>query len=428
MQTRQGMRLAAVLSATVLSSAACDGLLRVRNPTVIDASTIDPAADAATFASSALNDLYDAVDNLIVYGAWFTGEAWVGDTFPTRNDIAKRKIDFTNGTVNSEVYSPIALAISASEKVLSLLRDVPDAGRNLNIARAALASGYAIELEAETFCQVVISQGLDQLGAPLSPADGSAEAVKRFQQAITVGGAAGGAEGTRIVNAARVGLARAYLQMGRNAEALAAAQQVPASFVYTAPRVDDPSNRGPLGNTVYSFTLARPSLVVPPYYRALSDPRVPFSLVLDAKGKAAKTQGNDLDFYAQTKYTSYGSGYRLASGLEARYIAAEAALKTGNPAPAAALVAERKVPTAKSGNLGDFVPAVTPLVELLDQKSRDFYLEGQHMGDWRRNPQATPYVLPAGAAYYAEAGAIGSQSCFPVPQAEVANNPNFPKG
>lgn len=414
-----------VAAAATLTAAGCDNFLEVRNPTVIEAAQVDPVLDAPTFSQSALNNLFTAFDNLIVYGAWFTGEAWVGDTFPTRNDIARRTLDFTNGTLNDEIYAPIALAISSGESAQEILAGVPDAARNINIARAAFTSAYGVLLEAEHFCQVVISSGLENLGKPLTPAQGYAEAVTRFQKVISVAGAAGGTQGDMLLNAARVGLARAYLNMGRYNDAVQAAAQVPAAFVFSAPRVDDPSNRNALGNTVYFFTLSRPSLVVPPYYRDLNDPRV--TSTLGGSGFPSVTQGNDLQFHRQTKYASWNAPLRLASGLEARYIAAEAQLKLGNPAPATALIAERQATAAGAAEGNTYASGDPVLVELLDQKSRDFYLEGVHMSDWRRNPKETPYVLPAGAAYYVAGQTVGTQTCIMLPDDEVLNNPNFPR-
>ena len=218
---------------------------------------------------------------------------------------------------------------------------------------------------------------------------------------------------------------------GKYAEAIAAAGQVPADFELVAPKVDDPSNRAALGNTVYSFTLARPALVVPPYYRDLNDTRVPSALG-PAPTWPLLAQDAFLPFYRQTKYTGWGDGLRLASGLEARYIAAEAMLKQATPDASAAnaLIAERQAAGgtgAVSGEAGDFVSTYTTITQLLDQKARDFFLEGTHMGDWRRNPDVAPFVPPTGMAYYntSEGGTFGSQTCMPLPDDEVLNNPNF---
>jgi len=416
------VRLAAVL-ATVAAPVACDDFLDVPDPTVIDAGTIDPVNDLPTFAVSALQDLFTALDDIIVYSAWFSGEAWVGDTFPTRNDIGRRVVEYTNGTLTTEIYEPISFAISTNERVLELMAE-NNVDNDEVATMANLGSGWAILLEAENFCQVVVSSGLHNLGSAMTPAEGMATAIARFDAAIAAGTAGGFDE---MVQAAWVGKARAHLFRGENAEAIAAAANVDADFEYEVPKVDDPSNRGRLGNTVWSFTLARSALVVPPYYRALNDDRVAFELWLDANDNPVKSQGNDFDFYAQDVYPGWGASLILASGLEARYIAAEAALKDGDPAPAIALIAEREDPTSETGDDIDFVADTGTLVQLLDQKARDLFLRGTHLGDWRRNPDSTPYVPPAGSEYYATqfGAAFGNVTCLPIPRSEVDNNPNF---
>src|SRR5690606_36751026 len=139
----------------------------------------------------------------------------------------------------------------------------------------------------------------------------------------------------------------------------------------------------PLGNTVYgTFTLGRPVFAVPPHMRALNDVRVGRPLQQTAQSPL-NTQDAVTNFYRQTKYDDWSSPIRLASGLEARYIVAEAQLKAGNSVPALALIAERSVE-------GDpdavFIPSGDTLTDLLDLKVSDFYIEGVHMGDLRRNP------------------------------------------
>ena len=214
----------------------------VDNPTVIDAGTVDPAEDAPTFAQSALNNLFDAFDDAIVYGAWFSGEAWEGDSFPTRTDIGRRNIDFvegtgsTNGTLDTDIYSPLARAIATGERVQDLLAEESGPAADLNVARAAFASGYATLLEAELFCTVVISSGQDDLGDPLTSEQGAAEAATRFQRVIDLTAGQSSADAALLGTAARVGLARARLLQGDYAGAIAAAGQVPEASSSSFPR------------------------------------------------------------------------------------------------------------------------------------------------------------------------------------------------
>ena len=63
---------------------------------------------------------------------------------------------------------------------------------------------------------------------------------------------------------------------------------------------------------------------------------------------------------------------------------------------------------------------------LMDQRSRDFWLEAKRMGDWRRNGAAVPNILQTGPDYYKpEVGVVSDQICFPLPFDERINNPNI---
>lgn len=65
----------------------------------------------------------------------------------------------------------------------------------------------------------------------------------------------------------------------------------------------------------------------------------------------------------------------------------------------------------------------------MTQRSRDFWLEGKRMGDYRRHPGSVIGVLESGSAYYKPGvGDVGDQTCWPVPDDEFLNNPNFPGG
>ena len=261
-------------------------------------------------------------------------------------------------------------------------------------------------------------QGVLHVGPALTPAQTLDSAIVRFQQAIAIAGPLTSAEAVKITNAARVGLARAYLQKGDNANALTAANLVPAAFVATTVHVDDAQQRTRLGNNVY-LTSSGTTQIAAGLYRALNDPRV---TSVDA-GINAQDARNRL--FRQTKYPAVTSPIRVASGLEARYIAAEAQLKiNGTTAPALTLIAERRAAGNQPAFTGTTTAAV--LAELMDQRARDFWLEGKHLGDVLRNPTAAALVPPAGSPFYkAELGNFLPMACLPVPFAEKANNPNF---
>lgn len=406
-----------VLAASLaLQLAACEGAMEVRNPNIVVADEVDPEQDAATFARSAFQNLATAYGGIVVYTAWFTNEARVGDTFPTRNEYGRRLIDNRNGTHNSEVWAPLALAMESSEGVLDILEGKSDA----NVARAALTAGYSALLMAEAFCEGAIRVDRSaEYAQPQSKDQMLDHAIKRFQAAISAGDAAGGAEGTSLANAARVGLARAYLFKGDNANAVSAANQVPDDFNFNLNYVDDASARGRLSNNVHIFSNARESLVVGPEWRQIADDGDERIKYIDGERMA---QDGVHNFYIQQKYPNYAAPIRLASGLEARYIAAEA---SGDVTEQLALINERRAEFGQAPYAGPN-DANSVLTELLFQKGLDFWLEAKRMGDWRRNPDNVKFIIKPSDEYYKpDVGPMGSDTCFPLPAAETDHNPNF---
>jgi hypothetical protein len=302
--------------------------------------------------------------------------------------------------------------ISTNNQVVDVLREAPDFETNIHVARSSMWAGFALTLMAETFCQGVIA-----VGPPLTPEQTLDSAIVRFQRAITNASALTGAEAAKILNASRVGLARAFLQKGDLANAIQTASAVPAAFVANAVYVDDPQSRGRTSNDVFTTSVGTGQIVAGDY-RAIDDPRVPF---VDA-GINAQDGRNRL--FRQRKYTTFADPIPVASGLEARYIAAEAQLKQGDTGPALALIDERREAGDQDAFTGTGSDAI--LAELMDQRARDFWLEAKHLGDLLRNPGAGAFVPPAGSPFYKpEQGDFGPLTCLEVPFVEKANNPNF---
>ena len=293
-------------AATTLALGACD--LEVANPGVIDASTFDPLADARILSMSAQQNFYDALADIINSSAIYSGEVWTGAVRQETNDIARRAIADTNIDLNGTFWAPLQVSIATNDQVVAVLQNAPDFDSSLNAARSSMWSGFAVELMGEIFCQGVI-----KVGAPLTPVQTQDSAIVRFQRAIDIASRLTGAEAVKILNASRVGIARAYLQKADYTNAIQASSQVPDEFVANAIYVDDPQSRGRTANSVFT-TLQGNTQIAAPDYRALNDPRVSF---LDA-GTNAQDGRNRL--YRQRKYTAFVTPIRVASGLEARYI------------------------------------------------------------------------------------------------------------
>ena len=402
-------------TALVAVAGACsDKFLQVTNPNVIDASTVDPTSGATTLALSAQQNFATALGWLSMYSGWFTDEINVSDTFPTRNEFGFRVISDLNGSLNTDVWQPISLAAASAKTVLDLA--LPNPTTNINIARAATFRGFSILMISTDFCTGTLSSGPE-----LSTAQLLDSASFWFSRGIDVGKANATADGIALSNAALVGRARAKLQKGDNAGALADANAVPAGFVFNLNYTDDANSRTRLSNRLYQFTFDRGSVSVAPPYRT-NDPRVPYlgSSVTKLKGQDEVPGG----FYQQTKFNAYNAPIRLASRLEADYIAAEASKDVTQQL---ALINARRTANGQPAYTGA-TDAASVLTELYNQRAFEFYLEGKRLADFRRSPTSTQFITPAGQPYFKPGyPTTGTQNCYPLPRAERDNNPNIPK-
>jgi hypothetical protein len=409
---RRAVSRTAAGTALLLGATACgDKFVTVTNPNLIDASTVDPVASGATLALSSMQNLTTAMGWMASYGSWFTEETNVGDTFPTRNEFGFRQITDLNTSLNGDVWVPISLAAASSKQVLDLA--LPTPATNINVARAAFVRGFAVLQIAQDFCEGTLSSGPKLTTTALLDT-----AAFWFTKAIDVGTANATAEGVSLANASRVGRARAKLQKKDNAGAAADAASVPAGFQYDLRYTDDAANRGRLSNRQWQFSFDRANLSVAPFFRT-NDPRVTYRT--GAAATAAAQDGNlPGGYYQQTKFPAYGTSMRLASKLEADYIAAEA---TGSAAMLA-LIQSRRAALGQPAYAGATTDAAV-LTEFYNQRAFEFYLEGKRMGDLRRNPAGISNMTATGGTYFKPGyQAVGSQTCYPLPRTETDNNPN----
>ena len=129
----------------------CSDWLSVENPSVIDEDVIDPVAEANLLARSAQQNFAAAYGHLIVYSSWFTGETDVSETFPTRNEFGRRSIAIQNGSLDTDVWFPLSLAVVSAYKVLR--SPLTDTLTNVHYARVHMVLGFAYVFMAEQFCQ-----------------------------------------------------------------------------------------------------------------------------------------------------------------------------------------------------------------------------------------------------------------------------------
>jgi starch-binding outer membrane protein, SusD/RagB family len=401
-------------SVAALGLASCN--MDVTNPSVIDAGTFDPTADGKTLALSAQTNFYIAFQSVALYGGLISDELWTGAIRLQTNRLASRTF-LGSDDINSDFFAPLSLAVASNENAVTALAKGAAADSDQNLARASMNFAFSVELMAETMCSGVIQGGPELTDTQLLDT-----AVAGFTKAVSTATAAGAA-GTDLVNESNVGLARTYLQLGDYTNAAATAALVPSDFVANVITTGNVSTQGTLGNQLYGTT-AGGQLVAPERYR-VGDPRMP----IDSTTQAVATL-NGLPPIIQTKFTSYADPIRLASGLEAQYIVAEATLQGGGGSAAALSLINTRRTAGGQGAYSGPTDNVSVLQELLNQRARDFWMEGKKLGDLRRNPSVSlPSVLtdPVGAPFYTSVGGgtFGDTFCAPIPPEETNANPNF---
>ena len=175
---------------------------------------------------------------------------------------------------------------------------------------------------------------------------------------------------------------------------------------------EDASNLGRLGNTLWVHTALRGTLSIAPAYRSLNDPRVP---VAPPSPDLPPFDGIT-PLWTERKYPSFAASIPLASGLEARFIAAEAQ----GPAAMLSLIQDRRAANGEGAYTGATDDSSITR-EFMDQRAREFFLEGKRLGDMRRQDGLVPYVPQPGTSYHKPGyPPVGDQKCWPLPSKETA--------
>ncbi|MCY3547482.1 MAG: hypothetical protein OXH49_11445 [Gemmatimonadetes bacterium] len=330
------------------------------------------------------------------------------------NRAARRDFQGEEGGLTT-IFGRMNISRTSAESLLEVLAGV--AGQEQNTAVASTVAGYSFLMLAETFCRATVAEG-----PAIDPPALLDSAVVHLTNAISVGRSAGTMAADSFANAALVGRARAHLQAGRTSEALADASSVPAGFQFDVTYVSDLADRSTedprVGNPLYDHTYdGDKSLSVAPAFR-LDDPRV---RAIPPEEHGIPARDGVTPYWTQTKYTAWDAPIRLASKLLADYIAAEA---QGTSAMLDMIQARRMANDQPAYD--GAMDAQSVLGEFLWQKSLDFYFEGTRMADSRRHPAAIRAMPVPGAEYHKQPfDPIRDQTCFPIPDSEIDNNPNL---
>jgi hypothetical protein len=396
--------------------------LEATAPDKVETSTLEVPVNAGLIVTSAIGNFECALGSYVVDAAMMSGEFM--DATPTAANWAFDRRDTdptgdtryaTNDCTGYGIYTPIQVARGTADRALELLQGWTDAqvpNRQDLIAKAAAYGGYGRILLGEGFCEAAIN-----LGPKLTSNEVFASAETSFSTAITAAQAAGDQQ---ILNMAYVGRARAKLDQGNKTGAAADAALVPSGFVMNAAAENSPTRRQ---NRVQTFNQSK-LVSVAPYYRNLTVADASGNQVPDTRVTVtnAGTTGSDnrTPLYIQTKYPTSSSPIPIASYKEAQLIIAEASGGQTAVDIINNLRAAHGLPPFSSTDPTAIANEVT------EARRRELFLEGQHLYDVRR--LNLPLDPAAGLQYstvYAKGGNYGSERCFPVPDVERLNNPNF---
>jgi hypothetical protein len=411
------------LGLTLASCDTLDELISVEAPSRVAAEDLDNPANAGLLVNSAINDFRCALVHFIGAGAYVGTEWGVGGDTGGGSYVWYDGRVFTPGGWTSmyatgdcsgtapNVYEPLSTARWMADDALRRLDEWGDAqvpDRTELTAKAAAMAGYSLTLLGEAMCSAALDQGPE-----ISPAEIFALAEDRFSRAIEAAGAAGASD---IGNLARVGRARARLNLGRKAEATADAAQVPEGFLYEfAYSGADASTE----NKLYVLMQRELMATVEEPYRSMAFQGQPDSRV-QVIDLGLKGPGTDIDMWSAMKYPTIESPVAVATWEEAQLIMAEAALDAGQLQSAVDIfnVLHDRVglPPFASNDAAEIRD------QLIYERRAELFLEGQHMQDMERFN--LPLVPAPGTPFY-HGGVYGDQICFPLPEVEYLNNPNI---
>jgi hypothetical protein len=427
------MRVALTLIVCATLTAACstDAILDVDQPDIVDPSDLGGAYGAAALYAGALGDFAVAHDGgngggagigLVIATGFMSDEFRFGGAVPDVREMDLRSVREAN-TTWSQTYLDQHRAREAAERAALALKEVattPD---------ARIAEMYAIEavqiiLIGEAYCSgAPLGTTIPTVtyGAPQSTTQLMLTALGKLELATPH---LAHAEAARIANFVAVVRGRALLNMGEYADAADAVRNVPTSFSY---------------GTMHSTKTERQKMLAHGYmyaqdYLLVSDREggngLNFATAADARVPIEGTGVSRADYrtprYYFRKYNSYTAAVTVASGVEARLIEAEAALRAGDVTLWLRKLNDARVSFGMAA-LSDPGTSVARVDLTFRERAFALYATAHRLGDLRRlvrqYGRGAETVFPTGA-YHKDNLMRGKDVNIAVPSSEL-NNPKF---
>jgi hypothetical protein len=442
------LRLSAAFVAGGFCFAGCHEALDVTNPAVIPEASLNDESLINTLVNTTVRAVTANYDDYVFYSAILTDEGVNGTNDYRSGELSQRIIELANADVGpyQQLAQERAVTDSISSRIAAL---VPQPGSDLRLARAYALAGYSYVFYGEFMCAAPMN------GGPMLQDDSLFKlGVDRFRKAIAIATAADTGKtkvvADSILNLARIGAARAALNLNDKANAQAFASAVSDQNFHWDIQYLNQSSPVNLTNSVWGHNQSGATLQlgVHPLMQGLNDPRVAY--VQPPAGANCPLGHNQLTQiclpFATEGYASFvyptattssnwsasggaigpATNIQLANALEAQYVIAEA---NGPTASTLAFVNARRA----YGKEPPLSAGADVMAGLREEKRRDFYLRGTRLGDLRRykggrypgDATGVGDFFPTGTHPNAQWGLYGSATCYIVTNAEMNANPNI---
>ncbi len=405
-----------VLYGSIVLLSACSGLTKVSAPDITQPAAFENAAGALARRAGAIAQFYSD------FAQWALPSGVVSDEFSAavRSDLSfidQRLLpDGAAGATSwfGTTYPGPRTRVNALTAIGLLKQYASQPAARIGELFASI--GTIQTVMAEGLCSGVtlatVTNGVPAPGPHTTTAQLYADALAQFDSAARYA-----ADSAPILNWVAVGRARALLDLDSSAQAAGAVAMVPTSYVQQAQ---------------FSATVHQPNVIAQQMsfgavavsdregltglnFVSAKDPRIP----TDSLGLG---QDNFTPLYGFVPYSSLGAPMAVASGIEARLIEAEAALKSGD---AATWIADLNALRADSADthvtgLGPIADPVTPTAQIdtmFTERAFWLFATGHRQGDLRRlirqYGRMQAQVFPTGL-YKNTGQQYGSDITFPI--------------
>ncbi len=430
-------RVAAVMLATgFVSACSVDSVLDVTDPDVLNVSDFNSPAGANPLRFGVIGDFAVAFsgtqDGVIVMTGNMADEIYSTDTFDDRLLPNARRTNENLPSLDA-TYRNLHRARSGASRTVTILEEFAPTPA-ANIGEVYALRGFTEIFFAEMYCSGVPFSEEDGItntfGQPQTTNQILERAVESFDAAIAAAGT------DSRVNLARIGKARALLNLGRFSEAAAAVAGVATSYKY---QILHSSATGRQNNGIWQALTVNASRYAIrnneggtplAWMQTPADPRMPW-----VASSRTGFNGTALQLPTQLKYVDRSSPVTLADGVEARLIELEATLQANTQAARDAVFAGLN--NLRATAVSPAVPAIAtaPTTQaaavnlLFQERAYWMWLTGHRLGDLRRlirqYGRTAAQVFPTGdTPPGVAANTYGDDVNFIIPRDEQ-NNPNF---